>query len=298
MTATATGTYVTLSSAKLRLLDAGVTDASNDTLIQKLCDEVNQFVEGKTGRVIAPIPAYSSTLSGTAGSQQATIASATGLDAGDDLLIGPVSGTHESASVLHVSGATGAGNVWLDAPLANTYAPSTPVQRIYVQDGHDALDNGRSLVVQRGIIVLAALEVAPYTGGPFGLASQNDYFLRPSGPDLEPGWPFTEVVWTDVPTASPYPTFYPGYGNIRLVGPGPCVSASMPALPFSGWPATPDDVAGIAEALFLAAFRERASSGGDTMTVNLDGSRVYERALSYEQKRTLERYRVKAARAA
>ena len=295
--ATAVGTYVTKTSAKLRLLTAGESDTSNDTLIQVICDEVNQFVEGKANRVLSPIPAFSSTLSGAAGSQQVTIADATGLAVGDDLLVGPLSGTHESTSVMYVAGATGTGNVWIDAPLGATYTLAK-AQRIYVQDGHDSLDYGRRLIVPRGIIMLAALEVAPYSGGPWGLASQSDYFLRPSGPDLSPGWPFTEVVWTDVPTGgTPFPTFYPGFGNIRLIGPGPCVASGMPALPFAGWPAVPDDVKGIAESLFLSAWRERSSSGGDSMTVNLDGSRVYERALSYEQKRTLERYRVKSAQA-
>ena len=115
--ATAVGTYVTKTSAKLRLLNAGESDTSNDTLIQVICDEVNQFVEGKTGRVLSPIPAYSSTLTGAAGSQQATLADATGLSAGDDLLVGPVSGAHESVGVMYVAGATGTGNVWLDSPL-------------------------------------------------------------------------------------------------------------------------------------------------------------------------------------
>jgi hypothetical protein len=294
--ATAVGSYVTTAGAKLRLLDAGVTDSSNDALISALCDEVNQFIEGRTGRVLSPVPAYSSTFTGTAGQQSITVAGATGLPGlavGDDLLLGPISGTHEDATVMAVSGAT----AWLVSPLEASYPSPAPLQRIYVQDGHGALDDGRRLVVARGLIMLAALEVAPYSGGPFALGSQADYFLRPSGPDLEPGWPFTEIVWTDVPTGSPYPVFYPGYGNIRLIGPGPCVDPAMPSLPFAGWPAVPDDVKGVAEALFLAAFRERASSGGDTMTVSLDGTRVYERALSHEQKRTLERYRVKSAQA-
>lgn len=292
----AVGSYVTLANAKLRLLDAGVTDTSNDTLLSHLCDEVNEFIEQKTGRVLAPIPAYSSTLTGSAGSQQATLADASGLSAGDDLLIGPLSGTHESATVLYVAGATGAGNVWLQTPLAADYA-AQPAQRIAVLNGRDALEDGRTMAFPRGLIMLAALEIAPYTGGEWALALQRDYFLRPPAQRLQPGWPFTEVQWTDVPTGTAYPVFYPGYSNVRLIGPGPCVDPAMTAQAFMGWPAVPDDIAGVAESLLLSAFRERASSGGDTMSVSLDGTRTYERALSYEQKRTLERYRRKYAQA-
>ena len=288
----AIGSYVTLSSAKLRLLDAGVADSSNDALITALCAEVNQFIESRTGRVLAPVPVYSTTATGTAGASQLTVASAAGIAVGDDLLIGPTTGAHEDAEVLAISGTT----LYLTAPLLDDHA-ADPLQRIYVQDGHDALDSGRRFIVPRGIIALAALEVAPYTGGPWALGSPTDWFLRPSGPDLEPGWPYTEIVWTDIPTGSSYPVFYPGYDNIRLIGPGPCVADGMAAAPFLGWPAVPDDVRGVAENLFLAAFRARASSGGDSFSVTLDGTRTYERSMSYEDRKTLERYRAKGAQA-
>ena len=151
--------------------------------------------------------------------------------------------------------------------------------------------------MQRGIIFLAALEIAPYSGGPWALGAQSDYFLRPSGPDLEPGWPFTEIVWTDVPTGSPYPTFYPGYANVRLIGPGPCVPTAPVSQPAFGWPVIPDDIQGVADMLFLAGWRARANTGGEAVVVNLDGSRTYERALSWEDRAVLERYRLKSLRA-
>ena len=110
----AIGSYVTLSSAKLRLLDAGVADSSNDALITALCAEVNQFIESRTGRVLAPVPVYSTTATGTAGASQLTVASAAGIAVGDDLLIGPTTGAHEDAEVLAISGTT----LYLTAPSA------------------------------------------------------------------------------------------------------------------------------------------------------------------------------------
>lgn len=352
----AVGQYVTLAAAKLRLLNPGEADSTNDTLISWLCAQVNQTIESKTSRILAPIPAFDTTFSGAAGSQTITMATATGLAAGDDLLLGPLSGTHEAQTILaldlnttlptaawhathtyalnavaqpvvpngHTYIAIIAGDsdtvepvwptdgsgiidgtvVWLDqgaifsgtatvaSPLVNAYGSGTVCQRIYVEDGHDAIES-RTLVFSRGIIALAALEVAPYSRGPFAVASQADYFLRPTRSGLTPGWPFTEITWTDVPAGTTYPVFYPGYANIRLIGPGPCVASGMASASAFGWPAVPDDIRNVAEKLFLGFFRERASSGGDSMTVNLDGSRVYERALSYEDKRTVESYRLK-----
>lgn len=50
--ATAIGSYITASLLKARV---GITDVTDDTLIGLICDQVNQFVEGTTGRVLAPV---------------------------------------------------------------------------------------------------------------------------------------------------------------------------------------------------------------------------------------------------
>lgn len=50
--ATAIGSYVTSTILKAR---AGITDTTDDALIGTICDQVNQFVEGTTGRVLAPV---------------------------------------------------------------------------------------------------------------------------------------------------------------------------------------------------------------------------------------------------
>lgn len=183
--------------------------------------------------------------------------------------------------------------VYLTGQLANTYSGAV-CQAIYIQDGVNADDEGYSLVVERGIVTLAALEIAPYSGGQFSVAEPQDWYLRPSGPDLQPGWPFTEIVWTNVPTGTTYPVFYPGFSNIRLIGPGPCVAAGMPSATAFGWPTAPGDAADVGYKWEMADFRVRSGSGGATFTVNLDGSRTYENALSYQDQQTIERYRVKS----
>lgn len=52
MTATATGAYATAAALKTRL---GITDSAYDSLLTALCDQVNQYIESYTGRVIAPV---------------------------------------------------------------------------------------------------------------------------------------------------------------------------------------------------------------------------------------------------
>jgi hypothetical protein len=50
--ATATGSYATAAALKTR---AGISDTADDTLIGTICDQVNQFIESETKRVLAPI---------------------------------------------------------------------------------------------------------------------------------------------------------------------------------------------------------------------------------------------------
>lgn len=48
---TATGAYATLANVKARL---GIVDAADDALLASLCDDINQWIETTTGRVLAP----------------------------------------------------------------------------------------------------------------------------------------------------------------------------------------------------------------------------------------------------
>lgn len=53
--ATAIGSYVTSTILKARIFPAGSTDTTDDTLLGVICDQVNQFIEGTTGRILAPV---------------------------------------------------------------------------------------------------------------------------------------------------------------------------------------------------------------------------------------------------
>lgn len=50
--ATAIGTYATRVAVKARL---GIANASDDALLDSLCDQINQYIETTTGRALAPI---------------------------------------------------------------------------------------------------------------------------------------------------------------------------------------------------------------------------------------------------
>lgn len=49
---TATGAYATTTLVKSRL---GITDTTDDTVIGTVCDQINQYIETRTERIIAPI---------------------------------------------------------------------------------------------------------------------------------------------------------------------------------------------------------------------------------------------------
>lgn len=281
--ATAVGTYATTSAAKTRL---GITDTTDDALLGTLCDQVNQWIESFTGRILAPLPTFSTTLSGAAavGDTTVTLASVAGLAVNDALMFGPLSGTHESVAVLSISGTT----VTLNSALVNAYASGATAERVYVFDGFDALEGQRCLPIRRGIQYVTSLEVATFSAGAGGATTASvvwyrvpnaDFFLRPTPQERQPGWPATEIWITNVPSPSDTtPAFYPGFANVRIRG-ALC------------WAAVPDDVTEIALNLVVALYRARGAGGGDTITIDTDGARTYERLLSATDKAALARYR-------
>ena len=52
--ATAIGSYATLANVKSRLGIASA-DTTDDTLLTRVCDQVNAYIESYTHRVLAPI---------------------------------------------------------------------------------------------------------------------------------------------------------------------------------------------------------------------------------------------------
>lgn len=280
--ATAIGTYATLSDLKLRL---GDTDTTDDTLLQKLCDQANMWIETKTGRILAPLSAFSTTVSSGFGSGTNTgvIASASGLSVNDVLMFGTVAGTHESAVVSAINGTT----VTLATNLVNSYAASTAVKRVYVYDGFDAYEYNKVLPIPLGITSITSLEVATFSAGQGGATTQNitwyqiansDLFLRPTPQERQPGWPATELWITNVPIPSDStPAFFPGFNNVRVDG-------------AMGWPAQPDDIVECALNIAVALYRARGSTGGELVRIDTFGTQVINRALTYEDKLTISRY--------
>ena len=270
---TTIGTYATLAALKPRL---GLTGTSDDSVLQMLCDQVNGWIESKTGRILAPIPAFATTLAAdaSAGATSVSLTSATGLARGDALMFGPVSGTHEHGIVAAISGTT----VTLQAALANAYSSGAAVERVQLFDGFSAQEGGRLMPISNGIVAATSVEVALYTGGPFSLIPGTDWYIRPTPLEREPGWPGTELWMTNIPSGgNTTPYFPPGFANVRVAG-------------SFGWPAIPEEIASIAQIVTVSAWRNRSAGGGDSVTVGLDGERTFERFLGYEDKRTLARF--------
>lgn len=278
------GAYATLAGAKARLGWDPATPTTpellaRDALLQTICDQVNDYIESFTSRVLAPVPAFSTTLNGSvsAGATTVVLTSVTGLRAGDVLMLGPLAGVHESATVNSIATLT----VTLATPLANGYASASPVLRVQLFDGFSATDYGRCLLIPGGIWRLDFCEVASFTGGAFAQVPNNNLFLRPVGPDLEPGWPFTELWQSNVPTAAnTNPVFFPGFGNIRIGG-------------GFGWPAIQDTVVGLALNHTVSAWQMRASGGTYQVDVGAGGFQSVTRILSSLDWGSLNRYKRK-----
>lgn len=284
--ATAVGAYATLTTVKLRL---GITDTTDDTLLQGFCDQANQIVETYTDRVFATRASYLGGLqsASNAGDTTVTLGTASGVSVNDVLMFGPVSGTHESASVASING----NSVTLQTGLVNSYASNSTVQRAYVFDGWDADSTGKMLPIPQGIVSMTSLEVCPTSAGQGGANETNvvwytvpgsDFFLRPTPQERTPGWPAEEVWITNIPLATDItPSFYPGFANVRILG-------------TLGWPATPDDVTQVALNVAVALYRARGAGGADSFTLDeATGRREYTRMLSWSDRMTLDRYKLK-----
>lgn len=168
-------------------------------------------------------------------------------------------------------------NGWIESKTGRPIGPDTT--STYTLDGYDALEDGRLLLFPRGIVSVSTLEVTTNTGAAFTTVPASDYFLRPTSNEREPGWPATELWMTDIPSASnTAPYFFPGFGTIRITG-------------VFGWAAIPQDLIDVALTLVVASYRARGAGGGDSITIGVDGERTFERALSYKDRMTIERYR-------
>ena len=164
---------------------------------------------------------------------------------------------------------------WIESKTGRQFAPEDSITRVF--DGINAMENGRILLIPRGIRAITTLQNGLYTGATLQTIPSTDYFLQPS-PYQEPGWPYTEVHMTDIPSSgNPAPYFAFGYSNISITG-------------NFGWSATPSEINDIALSMVVSMWRARSAAGGETVTIGSTGERVIERALTYEQRLTLSRY--------
>jgi len=150
----------------------------------------------------------------------------------------------------------------------------------YTFDGYDSLDN-RLIFVDRGVRTITSLETATYSGGSFSTVPSTDYFLRPATQELDPGWPYTQVLMTNVPSANNYsPLFYAGYNTVRITG-------------TFGWSQIPDEIKEIGEVMAVRSWSARQAGQTDQIGVSEMGQPVISRTLSIRDRETLARYRVK-----
>lgn len=121
--ATATGSYIATAGLKTRL---GITDSTDDTLLGTICDQVNQFIESKTGRILAAITLTAATFDGN--------------DAVEEGRCLPFPQGIRSISLLEVAPNTGgtfttvaSGDFFL-RPVSTKRSPGWPATEIWISD--------------------------------------------------------------------------------------------------------------------------------------------------------------------
>jgi len=157
-------------------------------------------------------------------------------------------------SVTHrVIGPLSAGTVTFDVPAATTV-----------------------LYVPQGVRGITSLLVADYTGATPATATAADVLLRPLNPS--PGWPYTEIHLSDVPTGS-VTTFSPGYGVVQAIG-------------TFGWAETPEDLEDVAISMAVRAWHSVEAGQQDIVGTDEMGRPLVSRFLSARDRATLWRYTI------
>jgi hypothetical protein len=117
--ATAIGAYTTTALAKEAM---GVGDAVDDTLIGKLVDRVNGWIEYRVGRVIAPISSTTYTFDGTGTNRLSVVAGVRAISA---LTVAPSTGA--------TAVAVPAGDIFI-RPVAQERLTGWPGEEIWISD--------------------------------------------------------------------------------------------------------------------------------------------------------------------
>lgn len=127
MTATAIGSYATTAGVKLRA-GIGTADTADDALLGTICDQVNQYIESKTGRPIAPITGTATYYYDGDGSRSLFLP----LPA-----VGPPIGGLRSVTLVEVASQTGAAYTTVPASdyfLRESVGVTGPYQRLLFTD--------------------------------------------------------------------------------------------------------------------------------------------------------------------
>lgn len=139
---------------------------------------------------------------------------------------------------------------------------------------------GRVLWLPRGIRSITTLGVAstgqPSSGGTYTTATAADYYIDPPEYTRQTGWPGSAIVIRSN-ASGPVTAFSDAEFGAEIAG----------AFDFA---ATPAAISHVALNLVVAAFRDRASSGGGGITINVDGSRTYDPMLTNKDRATLVYY--------
>lgn len=117
--ATAIGAYATTALAKEAM---GITNSTDDTLIGKLVDRVNAWIEWRTGRVIAPIASTTYTFDGNGTNRLSVVAGVRAISA---LTVAPYTGATPVAAT--------AGDIFI-RPVAQERLTGWPGEEIWLSD--------------------------------------------------------------------------------------------------------------------------------------------------------------------
>jgi hypothetical protein len=163
-------------------------------------------------------------------------------------------------------------NSWLDGRLGRHVGPGGSATRTYDGDGSGLL------YVRDGVQAVYSLTLYDGTRGASTSIAATDYYLDPLPHLRRPGEPAFYVTMSPNPAGS-YSRFPVGKRTVEVTG-------------LWGWPAVPLELQAVATKCAVADWRGRASAGGDQFTIGVNGERTYERYLSYEDRKTIERYAV------
>ncbi len=165
-------------------------------------------------------------------------------------------------------------NMWIETWAGRPLAPwGTAAATAYL----DVAAETDHLYVPLGITSLDEVAIARYTGADYETVPEADVFLRPATPD--PGWPYTWIELSDVPTTGTTARFYPGKETVRVIG-------------MFGWPAIPDDITDLALSLATRVWFSRQAGQADVVGTDAAGNPVVSRALSPRDRETLRLYTV------